>query len=68
MLVSIVFHRLFNKDGRITEEHMLSDTFHNPHRLKDEIKLDQLVYGMVYQPANEINTGVTTEVGNSSHS
>lgn len=43
---------------------MLSDTFHNPHILKDSKKLTQLQYGMVYQPSNEINTGVTPEVSN----
>lgn len=43
---------------------MLSDTFHNPHILKDSKKLTQLVYGMVFQPSNDINTGVTSEVSN----
>lgn len=56
--------KLCDKDGTVTEEHMLSDTFQNPSKLKGKDKVNQIIYGMVYQPANKMNTGVTQELTN----
>lgn len=44
---------------------MLSDVFHNPQRVKADNKFNEFLYAMVYQAANEMNTGVSTQVSNS---